>query len=181
VLLLLVAELPWSGPEVTRREVLEISMNKEAVLVELGVWRSDLDLVVAVAEDGDGRPRCELHGEFLLQVGDHHMAAFVCRHDFWLRWQPLQMPSMASNQPPMRRPSVGFLTAIFGLRLPSGFVPGEIKDGRRWSPCCGGGEEGLDCFLFLSFRVLYVKFQDCFVTVLSFAILYAYCNPPSMK
>ncbi|XBI54925.1 hypothetical protein VPH35_036846 [Triticum aestivum] len=109
------------------------------------------------------------------------MTATICRHDLWLRRRPFQTPLRASSQPPpRRRPSVGFPAARSGLPLPCGFVPGEKEDGRRWSPCCCGGE-GLDCFSMLLFRVLCVNFQDCCVTSSSFGILFVYCTPPTMN
>lgn len=88
VSLLLVAALPWSEPVVTRWGAPETSNNKRAAVVELGVWVPLLDLVVAVAEDGEGWSSLKLPGDLLLQVGDHHMTATICRHDLWLRRQP---------------------------------------------------------------------------------------------
>ena len=54
VSLLLVAALPWTEPEVMRRRAPETSNNKKVVVVELGFWVPLRDLVVAVAEDGEG-------------------------------------------------------------------------------------------------------------------------------
>lgn len=58
---------------------------------------------------------------------------------------------------------MGFAAASFGFSFPSGFVPGEEEDGRCWSPCDTGGEEGSDCNLLLLFKVLCAKFVDCAV------------------
>ena len=52
-MLLLVATLPWSEPEVGRRGLLETSFNKGVVVVELHVQLPPLDLVIELAEDGE--------------------------------------------------------------------------------------------------------------------------------
>lgn len=181
LLLFLLVVLPRWEPKAAVGAGARSCSNKLVCVLEIGVWVPLLDLVVVVAEDGERWSHLNLHGELLLQVGDHHMTATVRRHDLWLRWQPLQTPSAASSQPPRWRPSVGFPTAHNSLPLPSGFVPGEKKDGRRRSPGCCGGEEGLDCFSVLLFRVLCANSQDCSVTFSSFGVLFVCCTPPTMN
>ena len=179
--LLLVAVLQRAEPYGMRWEAAEISINKvRGYVLELGDWKLSLDLAGEVAE---GRGRwlgLELQGDFLLQVGDHYMVASFCRHDFWLRRQPLQAPSMASVQPP-RRPFEGSPMAFIVFPLPSGLVPGEKEGGRRWCPCYGGGEGGLDCFSCLCFRVLCAILQDCFVISVSYGVLFVICTPSTMN
>ena len=90
------------------------------------------------------------------------------------------MPSKASVQPP-RRPVEGTPMALIAFPLPSGVVPGEKEGGRRRCPCCDGGEDGLDGFSGLGFRVFCANFQDCSVILVSTGVLFVISIPPMMN
>lgn len=151
------------------------SFNKRR-LVDLVDSVTSPDLVAVVAKSGEWWPDLMIHGEVLLQIGVSYMAAFFRCHDTWLKQQPLQMPMTAPTQPPRQRPSDGFPMACIALPLPSGVVPGEEKDGRRFCPCCCGGEEGPACFAGHSLWVLYVNLQD-YDVIFSFSGSCTKCNP----
>lgn len=105
------------------------------------------------------------------------MVAMAGRHDFWLLKWPLQLLSKATDQPPRWRPcDVGFSSALNGSALPSGYVPGDGGDGRRWTHGCGGREKGPDCFSVFLFRVPGVTCEDCSVISFSFRILRVFCT-----
>jgi hypothetical protein len=116
-------------------------------------------------------------GNSLLQIGVHHMAASARCHDPRMRRQPLKMSMKASVQSPRWRPSEGFQLACETLFLPSGLVPGKEMGGWRWSLCCCAGEEGLDCFYCLLFRVICSNLQDYAVFSISLGPCLQYVPP----
>lgn len=103
-------------------------------------------------------------GRLKLQFGEEHMAAGCCRHDLWsCRW-PLQMPLLASVQPPSRRHFHGVTSAFNTPSTPSGLIPGGSGSGRPWSSSRGGRQQGLDCVSFLFSKVLSTKYRGYVVT-----------------
>lgn len=98
-------------------------------------------------------------GRMKLQVGEEHMVAGSRRHDQWSSRWPLQVPLMASAQPPSRRPLHGASSAFIAPSAPSGVVPGGKGSGRRWSSDRGGRVQGSDRFSILKSRVLCAKVQ----------------------
>jgi hypothetical protein len=66
------------------------------------------------------------------------------------------------------RPFYGVTAAVHVFHIPSGLVPGEVGDGRRWLQIDGGSNSGPDCFSCFLSRVCAVNLKDCFVVSNSF-------------
>jgi hypothetical protein len=80
-----------------------------------------------------------------------------------------------------RRPLQGFTAAPLFLPKPSGFVPGLVVEGRRWSPLFAGGSIGPDCFSGFFFRVLSTYVEIWVALVLSVPDLFVKCTTPLFK
>jgi hypothetical protein len=93
---------------------------------------------------GEGRGRVKL------QDGDEYTVATSCCHDLWPCMWPLQMPFLASVQPPTKRPLQGATSSFITISKPSGLIPGGREGGRLWSSNHGGRLLGLVTFLLVS-------------------------------
>jgi hypothetical protein len=147
-------------------------------VVEFGIPVLSLDLSTAVAVGGERCSDLKLRAVFLLHVGDHHMTAMGCRHDFWLRSLRLQPPKTASTQPPRRRPSEGFPVTHTRPFSPKWFHP-QLEEG------FAGGGEGLNCFLlyvlgyakFYNYIVFLVFSGSCLYFVIHRQLIYCGTKP----
>jgi hypothetical protein len=177
---------PW-WPAAKGTDSSDVSLNK--LMCCLSIWGLHALLLLLAGHGGEekklnGEVTCRSggwRGRSLLQDGVYHMVALFRRHDLRLIRQLLQMLTLASIQPPRRRPFDGSSTASIALSLPSGFVPSDGEGGRRWSSRCPGGEEeGPDCFSVLFFRVLCAKFQDYDVIFVLYWSCLQVVSPPTI-
>ena len=78
---------------------------------------------------------------------------------------------------PSGRPFCVSVTALLVSQSPSGFVPGDVADGRVVERFFVRGGEGLNCCFFTFCRVLFVKAEDLAVICFSYEALFVRCNP----
>jgi hypothetical protein len=164
VVLLLAAVLPWMEPEAAGRGASGYSENKAGSSGASDSPAAEFSLLPP-GRHGDGKRRSmgDAGGEAGNLQGIHG-AAFSWRSTSVAQaWLPTQdavgrlLQFLARWRQVFnlhRRPLQGFTAAPLFLPKPSGFVPGLVVEGRRWSPLFAGGSIGPDCFSGFFFRVL---------------------------
>ena len=115
--------------------------------------------------------------EMLRNIGEQSRLPTVWQPTMETIWWSAIPATMAGVNPTsMWRPYTKLATALYGLMVPSGYVPGAGEDGRSWSlKIHGGGRRGPDCFSENLFWVFFVRCGDVFVISFLFEVSYKIC------